>query len=215
MKSIEAFGIVTGSAGLALAIYKFCEGLKGSSGNERLITQIRYDAVTLKSFAETFGTAIERPDIKLEEKALLEDICIVLQPLLEKLNAWIKKKQRMQKSTTSFADKLADEVISVLFLNADIRKLARELTSWTERYHIRLGLLPLGLKEKLLTRCIDSDRPESHRTIRQLRSTFERLSIAADSVDSSYLVKQGEELRAEATHSRVWGELGEETVLVE
>jgi len=38
----------------------------------------------------------------------------------------------------------------ISFQTAELQKVATELFQWTERYHIRLGLLPPRLKQKLL-----------------------------------------------------------------
>ena len=212
---IDIFGSIAGAASLALAIKAFCDGIKGDAGNDRLVFQIRHDAAVLESFAEIFGNVTQNTAVGTQERLAIEEICLVLMPLLEKLQAWMDKRERMQGQSAKRAEKLADKFTSLLWRNSDIRMLAAELSAWTERYHIRLGLLPPRLRNSLLERNFVDEKFETHRAVKALRLTFEELSISSTSAQASSLSLPESDLAIDCLQSRFFGDSRGRRVLVE
>ena len=150
---MPVFATVAAAIGLALGIKAFCDSLPIDSGDERLLLQIKNDSNVLEAFAEMFRSASESSVFSESEMILLDQICTALKPLLEDLNRWIEKKSRLQDPATTqrtkTLEKAWDKISSTMWRNADKRKLADELTAWTERYHIRIALLPPSMQTKL------------------------------------------------------------------
>ena len=209
----DLFGAISGAITLAISIKDFCDSLTCDSGNDRLILQIQHDTAVLQSFTEIFGTVAQRTDLEMAEKQRLEEICQSLKPLLEKLREWIEKRQRMHEGNVSWSLKIVDKFASILWKNADIRVLAAELTTWTERYHIRLSLLPMALSEKLLKdRTLGEEKYKTHVAVRDLRSAFNDLNLGE--MQAATLLRE-RLLQADSMHSRVFGAFDGKRVVVE
>ncbi|MCJ1324866.1 hypothetical protein MMC10_001528 [Thelotrema lepadinum] len=214
---MDVFGTVAAAASLALAIKSFCDSLTCNAGDDRLVLQIQHDAAILDDFAEIFEKVISREDLEDHEKLLLKNVCVALKPLLERLEGWIETKRRMRGDGVNKATKWVDKVTSVLWKNADTRQLATELTAWTERYHIRLSLLPVELREKLLRDVSvaksGDKRLETHVVTKDLRASFQAMSLAGSKTDVSILGNAL--LMAETSSSRVFGSYDKQRVIVE
>jgi len=65
--------------------------------------------------------------------------------------------------TKSSVRKAADKVRDFMYRKAELQDISIELFQWTERYHIRFGLLPAALQAQLLAGASDpsGDAPES------------------------------------------------------
>lgn len=211
------FGTIAGAVSLALAIKAFCDSLTLDAGNDRLIVQIQHDAAILQSFAEVFDKVTTKRDLEDQEKLRLNEICAALKPLLEQLGGWIETKKRMRGEGVNKAAKWADKIASLLWRNADTRRLAAELMDWTERYHIRLSLLPIGLREKLLRDVTDArgsvERSETHLVVRDLRASFQDMSLMGPKDDG--LILSEALLMADASHTRLFGSYDKQRVVVE
>ena len=214
---MEPFGVIAAAVSLALEIKGFCDSLTTDSGNDRLVVQIKYDAETLESFAQIFRTVKTRSDLQPYEKELLQDATKALTPILERLHDWIDKKQRIQNKEINLAKQAVDKVTSLLWKNADMRRLSIELTAWAERYHIRLSLLPAEVREKLLRNITQGSTVkegfETHMAVRDLRRSFKDLSLIG-SHDKVPLVLLGS-LLADDAHGRVFGSYDNARVIVE
>ena len=220
MFGAEVFGTIVGAVSLAVFICGFCHRLKSHAGNDRLIVQIRHDAAILSSFAEIFDKVVSRKDFEDQERLLLQDVCVALTPLLERLASWIEKRQRNRGEGVSVAAKWVDKVTTILWKNADTRKLAAELMAWTERYHIRLSLLPAELREKLLKDVPEEKAGEKtdgkyHIAVRDLRVSFQAMGLARRSEQDRSVALSNALLLTDATQSRVIGLYGKQRVIVE
>ena len=219
MAGVEIFGTFVGAVSLAIFICGFCHRLNSHAGNDRLIVQICHDATILGSFAEIFDKVASRKDFEDQEKLLLQDVCVALTPLLERLARWIEKRQRSRGDDASVAAKWVDKVTTILWKNADTRKLAAELMAWTERYHIRLSLLPTELREKLLKDVAEEKAGEKtdekhNAAVKDLRVSFQAMGLARSEEDGSVTLSNAL-LVADASNSRVIGLYGKQRVMVE
>ena len=212
---LEIFGAVSGSVALAIQIHDFFQNQSQDQEAGALILSIRHDSAVLRDFAEIFDAAAKDNAISIYDKLLLNEVCVALQPALIAIHGWIVRRQLAQ-LTARPAWILADKISGFLFKHAELQKVATELFQWTERYHIRLGLLPPRLKQKLLGGP-NQDESRASISLRALRDTFSRLTTQSDLIPESELRKAEQEVvvRPGATSSRMVANIGRETVIIE
>jgi serine/threonine protein kinase len=216
MPGLDAFSAVSGTLALALQIHDFFQNQLQDVPINALILSIRNDSSVLNDFARIFDIAIKDQNISLSDKLLLAEICVALQPSLVYIQGWIIRRQTAN-LTASATRKLANTVVGFLWKQAELQKVATDLLQWTERYHIRLGLLPFALRERLLADPSQIE-PQSSLNLRALRETFLRLNLQSQLVEGDNLKKDESEtiLRPGTTSStRMLATLSHENVIIE
>jgi hypothetical protein len=212
---LEIFSAITGCVSLAFEIHGFFRGQLQDREADAVTLSIKNDIAILRDFARIFDSAAKDDRILASDKLLLNEICLSLRPLLVSIQDWIVRKQ-MAHLTASPTRKVTDKILGFLYKQAELQKVAMELFQWTERYHIRLGLLPPPLKERLLT---DNDATESLSSsgLCVLRDTFAKLTMQSQHVPDARLRKAETEivLRPGPSASRMIATVGQETILVE
>jgi hypothetical protein len=212
---LDAFSAISSSLALALQIHDFFQNQLQDVPIDALILSIRNDSSVLHDFVQIFDTAIKDGNISISDKLLLSDICVALQPSLVHIQGWIIRRQTAN-LTASATRKFANTVVGFLWKQSELQKVAADLLQWTERYHIRLGLLPATLKEKLLT--VSSNiEPQSSSSSRALRETFLRLTLRSQHIQETGLKRDEAEatLHLGTNSSRMLATLDQETTIVE
>jgi serine/threonine protein kinase len=215
MPGLDAFSAVSGTLALALQIHDFFQNQLQDVPVDALILAIKNDSFVLNDFARIFDIAIKDQNISLSDRLLLAEICAALQPSLIHIQRWIIRRQTAN-LTASATRKLANTVVGFLWKQAELQKVATDLLQWTERYHIRLGLLPSTLRERLLA---DPSQIElqSSLNLRALRETFLRLNLQSQLVQDDSLKKDESEttLRPGTVSTRMFATLDHENVIIE
>ncbi|ERF73113.1 hypothetical protein EPUS_09187 [Endocarpon pusillum Z07020] len=212
---LEIFSAIAGCVALAIAVHGFFQDQLQDQEADSVILSIRNDIAILHDFARIFDSAAKDDRILISDKLLLNEICLTLQPLLVSIQNWIVRRQ-MAHLTASPTRKVADKILGFLYKQAELQKVAMQLFQWTERYHIRLGLLPPPLKDRLLTSSDGVDSLSSS-GLRVLRDTFAKLTMQSQYIPDTGLRKAEREvvLRSGPSASRMFATLGQETILVE
>ena len=212
---LDIFGAISGSVALAIQIHDFFQNQLKDSETDDLIISIKHDSTILHDFARIFDLAVKDNTTSQADKLLLNEVCVALQPTLISVQGWIIRRQTAY-LTASPARRVTDMVVGFLYKQAELQKIATELFQWTERYHIRLGLLPPTLKEKLLA---DADKNTSLKSssLRALRETFARLTMQSQHVQDAGLVRDEQEvaLCPGARSPRMVATLDKDPIIVE
>ncbi|KAH8694339.1 hypothetical protein GQ44DRAFT_719490 [Phaeosphaeriaceae sp. PMI808] len=118
--------------------------------------------------------------------------------------------------TASRARKATDKVLGFLYKKTELQRISAELLQWTERYHIRFGLLPLQLQERLLAGS-GGVEDTTVSSLRSLRETFAQLTLRSQHIPNAGLLKtEGEvTLRSGPNASRMIAAFDQDIVLVE
>lgn len=211
---IEVFSAITGCISLAIQIYTFVQDEFEDEKTNTVILSIKNDATILGEFFQIFDVAIKNDVLSTSEKYQLNEICLALKPPLQRVYEWIVKKQ-LADLTSSIPKKLVAKAKNVLYKQKDLERISGELFRWTERYHIRLGLLPVTLREKLLDNCSQADSAKAAPST--LRETFRRLTSRGEGIPYGDLMKEEGDvsIRSGRMASRMLGQLKGETVIVE
>ncbi|KAF2201711.1 hypothetical protein GQ43DRAFT_480477 [Delitschia confertaspora ATCC 74209] len=185
--ALEILSAVTGCVSLALEIYGFFKSALPNDSDDFLILSIRHDISVLRDFAKIFETASKDERIPESDKLLLNEMCIALQPILMNIHSLVFRK-RMADLTASRMRMATEVVLRFLYKKEELQRISRALFQWTERYHIRFGLLPRDLQGKLLAASSEGDTSTAS-SLRALRDTFEQLTLQSEHVPSIGLLR--------------------------
>jgi hypothetical protein len=214
MSGLNAFSAVSGTLALAFQIHDFFQNQLQDVPIDALILAIRNDSFILNDFARIFDIAIKDQNISQSDKLLLAEICAALQPSLIHIQGWIIRRQTAN-LTASATRKIANTVVGFLWKQAELQKVATDLLQWTERYHIRLGLLPSTLRERLLADPSQTEA-QSSLNLRALRETFLQLNLQSQLVqDGNLKLKTEPTLRPGPASTRMFATLDHEDVVIE
>ncbi|KAF5554084.1 hypothetical protein FNAPI_6556 [Fusarium napiforme] len=167
---MEVLGAIVGCTSLALDIFNFATAELECRGIDALELPLKHDVAFLRDFARIFTAAAQSQQIPLTDKLLLNEICLALQPSLAQIHSIIVRR-KMSMFTASPARKAADKVHGFLYGKAEMQGISKDSLQWTERYHVRFGLLPFGLQTRLLTQGTDESLPGE---VKALQETFRR-----------------------------------------
>ncbi|KAJ4032227.1 hypothetical protein NW761_012786 [Fusarium oxysporum] len=210
---MEVLGAIVGCTSLALDIFNFATAELEGRGIDSLVLSLKHDVALLKDFARIFNAAAQSEQIPLTDKFLLNEICLALQPSLARIHSTIVRR-KMSALTASPARKAVDKVHGFLYGKAEMQGISKDLFQWTERYHVRFGLLPVGLQTRLLAQGSDESLPGD---IKALRETFRRLTDRSRSTVADGLRKSEGmvTLRPGRPSSRMFATMNQRTVIVE
>ncbi|KAF4339483.1 hypothetical protein FBEOM_6604 [Fusarium beomiforme] len=210
---MEVLGVILGCTSLALDIFNFATAELEGRGTDTLILSLKHDVALLRDFARIFNAAAQSDQIPQADKFLLNEICLALQPSLARIHSTIVRR-KMSALTASPARKAVDKVHGFLYGKAELQGISNDLFQWTERYHVRFGLLPVALQTRLLAQDTGEN---SSKDMKELRETFIRLTARSQSTVGDGLCKteQVVALRPGQTSSRMFATMDQKTVIVE
>ncbi|KAF5568229.1 serine threonine kinase 33 [Fusarium phyllophilum] len=210
---MEVLGAIVGCTSLALDIFNFATAELEGRGIDALVLSLKHDVALLRDFARIFNAAAQSQQIPLTDKFLLNGFCLALQPSLAQTHSTIVRR-KMSALTASPARKAIDKVHGFLYGKAEVQGIGKDLLQWTERYHVRFGLLPVGLQTRLLTQGIDESLPGD---IKALRETFRCLTDRSRNtiLDGLRKSEQMVTLRPGTSSSRMFATMNQKTVIVE
>ncbi|KAF5602016.1 hypothetical protein FPCIR_2093 [Fusarium pseudocircinatum] len=210
---MEVLGAIVGCTSLALDIFNFATAELEGRGIDALVLSLKHDVALLRDFARIFNTAAQSQQIPLMDKFLLNEICLALQPSLAQIHSTIVRR-KMSALTASPARKAVDKVHGFLYGKAEMQGISKDLLQWTERYHVRFGLLPVDLQTRLLTQGTDKSLPGD---VKALRETFRRLTDRSRNtiLDGLRMSEQMVTLRPGTHSSRMFATMNQKTVIVE
>ncbi|KAF5645971.1 uncharacterized protein FTJAE_2401 [Fusarium tjaetaba] len=103
--------------------------------------------VALLQNLRIFSAAAQSEQILFTDKFLLNESYLTLQPSLDHIHSTIVQR-KISALTASPATKAVDKVHSFLYGKTEMQGISKDLLQWTERYHVRFGLLPFGLQTR-------------------------------------------------------------------
>jgi hypothetical protein len=215
MAVLEISSAVVGCTSLALEIYDSFQNEIQNEEDDQLILGIRHDAAILRDFANIFKSACKDNNLNDADKRILNDMCLTLRPGLDKVHAMVFRK-RISDLTASRARKATDKILGFLYKKAELQRISRELLQWTERYHIRFSLLPMGLQGKLLA-STSGTGATTVASLHSLRETFSQLALQGERLGETGLARNETDvtLRPGPVDSRMFASMGQDVVLVE
>ncbi|KAF5671116.1 hypothetical protein FDENT_11000 [Fusarium denticulatum] len=191
---MEVLGAIVGCASLALDIFNFATAEREGRGIDALVLSLKDDVALLRDFVRIFNAAAQSQQIPLTDKFLLNEICLALQPSLAQIHSTIVRRKMSGK--------------------AEMQGISKDLLQWTERYHVRFGLLPVNLQTRLLTQVTDESLPGD---VKALREAFRRLTDRSRNtiLDGLRKSEQMVTLRPGTPSSRMFATMNQKTVIVE
>jgi hypothetical protein len=211
---MDILGAITGCTSLALDIYTFATAELEGRGTDTLMLSLKHDVALLRDFARIFNAAAQSDQIPESDKFLLNEVCLALLPSLARIRSTIVRR-KMAALTASPARKAADKVHMFLHGKAELQGISQDLFQWTERYHVRFGLLPVTLQTQLLAQGTD-EGGNSSSDLQSLRETFVRLTTRSQSAVGDGLLKTEEMVVLRPGRaSRLFASMGQRTVIVE
>ncbi|PNP60686.1 hypothetical protein FNYG_14600 [Fusarium nygamai] len=210
---MKVLGAIVGCTSLTLDIFNFATAELEGRGIDALVLSLKHDVALLRDFARIFNAAAQSQQIPPTDKFLLNEICLALQPSLAQIHSTIVRR-KMSALTASPARKAVDEVHGSLYGKAEMQGISKDLLQWTERYHVRFGLLPVGLQTRLLTQGTDESLPGD---IKVLRETFRRLTDRSRNtiLEGQRKSEQMVTLGPGTPSSRMFATTNQKTVIVE
>jgi hypothetical protein len=210
---MEVLGAIVGCTSLALDIFNFATAELEGRGTDTVVLSLKHDVALLRDFARIFNTAAQSKQIPQTDKFLLNEICLALQPSLARIHSTIVRR-KMSALTASPARKAIDKFRGFLYEKAELQGISNDLFHWTERYHVRFGLLPVPLQTRLLAQEVDENSPGD---IQALRETYMRLTTRSQSAigDGLQKTEQMITLRPGKASSRMFATMNQKTVIVE
>lgn len=212
---MEVFSAITGCVSLAIEIYRLLQDKLQDLQDELLILSIKHDLSILRDFSQIFDSASSDERITDADRLLLNEMCLTLRPNLVAIHSLVVRR-RMSELTASRARKATEKMLQFLYKNEELQGISKEIFQWTERYHIRFGLLPPDLQVRVLAYRSSGD-VTTLTGIHALKNTFAQLTLQGSNLPDAGIVLQQSDitLRPGADASRVFASYGQDVILLE